>query len=358
MARVAVVGAGVMGCAAAWALTERGADVTVLEQFDLDHARGSSHGRSRIVRLAYPDPAWVRLAEEAMSGWRDLEAQSGQELLGLYGLVELASSPELTSASALDACGADYRLLDPREALARGVTLPPGWSALYQPEAGIVYADRARAAFLELARRRGAQVETGHRVDSLDDVAADVVVVTAGAWVTKLVPDVPVRVTRETIAYFRREGPPMPSVVELSEATRGHAMYALYDPLYGLKAGAHHTGPEPIPMRTGGLAVVRWRPSPPGSCGRCPSTRSRSRPTRASTRAPRTSPSCSSGAAGSSSARPARATASSSRPLSGVGSPRSPWSNLPQCRSTSASATSRANATFSSGRTARSSPRR
>lgn len=251
MARVAVVGAGVMGCAAAWALTERGADVTVLEQFDLDHARGSSHGRSRIVRLAYPDPAWVRLAEEAMSGWRDLEAQSGQELLGLYGLVELASSPELTSASALDACGADYRLLDPREALARGVTLPPGWSALYQPEAGIVYADRARAAFLELARRRGAQVETGRRVDSLDDVAADVVVVTAGAWVTKLVPDIPVRVTRETIAYFRREGPPMPSVVELSEATRGHAMYALYDPLYGLKAGAHHTGPEADPDEDG-----------------------------------------------------------------------------------------------------------
>ena len=251
VARVAVVGAGVMGCAAAWALTERGADVTVLEQFELDHARGSSHGRSRIVRLAYPDPAWVRLAGEAMAGWRDLEAESGQKLLALHGLVELAPSPELTSAAALDACGAEYRFLEPRETLARGVTPPPGWSALYQPEAGIVHADRARAAFLEAARRRGAEVETGRRVDSLDDVAADVVVVTAGAWVTKLVPDVPVRVTRETVAYFRREGPPVPSVVELSEATRGHAMYALYDPLHGLKAGAHHIGPEADPDEAG-----------------------------------------------------------------------------------------------------------
>ena len=59
MTHVAVVGAGVMGCAAAWALHEGGADVTVYEQFDLDNTRGSSHGRSRIFRLAYPDPAAV-----------------------------------------------------------------------------------------------------------------------------------------------------------------------------------------------------------------------------------------------------------------------------------------------------------
>src|SRR5881227_2557133 len=65
VSRVAVVGAGVMGCAAAWALTARGADVTVYEQYELDHDRGSSHGRSRIVRLSYPEAHWVRLAVEA-----------------------------------------------------------------------------------------------------------------------------------------------------------------------------------------------------------------------------------------------------------------------------------------------------
>lgn len=244
MTRVAVVGAGVMGCAAAWALTERGADVTLLEQFELDHDRGSSHGRSRIVRLAYPEAHWVRLAAEAMAGWRELEAQSGAELLGLYGLVELASSPELTSAESLDACGAFYRRLDAVEARELGVVLPVGWTALHQPEAGVVLADRARGAFLDVAVSRGARVATGRRVATVDEVDADVVVVTAGAWVTALVPDVPVRVTRETVAYFRREGPPSPSVVELDDATGGHAMYALHDPLYGLKAGAHRAGAE------------------------------------------------------------------------------------------------------------------
>jgi sarcosine oxidase len=240
-----------MGCAAAWALTEHGADVTVLEQFELEHTRGSSHGRTRIVRVAYPEPDWVRLAEEAMRGWRELETQSGEELLGLYGLVEVASSPELTSASALDACGLGYRLLDGDEARRLGVALPEGWAALHQPEAGVVRADLARRAFLDVAVSRGARVETGRRVVSPDAVDADVVVVTAGAWVTDFVPDLPVSVTRETIAYFHREGPPSPSVVERNEETRGHAMYALRDPVHGLKAGAHHAGTETDPNEDG-----------------------------------------------------------------------------------------------------------
>ena len=80
--KVAVVGAGVMGCATAWALRERGADVTVHEQFELDHDRGSSHGRTRIFRVAYPDPYWIRFAQEAYAGWQELDP----DLLGLYGL--------------------------------------------------------------------------------------------------------------------------------------------------------------------------------------------------------------------------------------------------------------------------------
>ena len=246
-----MIGAGVMGCAAAWALTERGADVTVLERFELEHTHGSSHGRTRIVRVAYPEPDWVRLAEEAMRGWRELEAQSGEKLLGLYGLVEIASSPELTSASALDACGLGYRSLDGDEARRLGVALPEGWTALHQPQAGVVRSDLARRALLDVAVSRGARVETGRRVESPDEVDADVVVVTAGPWVTDFAPDLPVSVTRETIAYFRRKGQPSASVVELNEETRGHAMYALHDPVHGLKAGAHHAGAETDPNEDG-----------------------------------------------------------------------------------------------------------
>jgi sarcosine oxidase len=222
----------------------------VLEQFDLDHTRGSSHGRSRIVRLAYPDAEWVRLCIEAMAGWRELEEQSGQALLGLYGLVEMTSSAEISSTAALEACGIEYRLLDAAAARELGAAVPDGWTALHQPDAGIVRADLARHAFLDVARSRGAKVETGVRVASVDDVDADAVVVTAGSWVRRLVPDLPVRVTRETLAYFRLDHP-QASIVELNEGTGGHAMYSLHDPVYGLKVGAHHAGPEVDPDSEG-----------------------------------------------------------------------------------------------------------
>ena len=235
--RAAVVGAGVMGCAAAWALRERGADVTVYEQFDLDSTRGSSHGRSRIFRVAYPDPYWIRFAQEAYAGWNDLDP----DVLGLYGLVELASDAVLTSARALDECGVPYRLLTEID----GVAIPRGWTALEVADAGVVYADRARRAFLE-----GIDVRTNERVDSTDDLDADVVVVTAGAWIGRLVPRLPLRVTRETVAYFRHDGPPRPSVVDIA-AGGGHDMYSLHDPVHGLKAGAHHAGAETDPDDAG-----------------------------------------------------------------------------------------------------------
>ncbi len=240
-----------MGCAAAWALSAHGAEVTVYEQFELDHDRGSSHGRTRIVRLSYPDAGWVRLALESMDAWRELEAEAEQELLGLYGIVELAPARELTSASGLDACGVEYAWLDANGARALGAVLPDGWIALLQPAAGIVHADLARHAFLDVARARGARVETGRRIESLDDVDADVVVVTTGSWICELVPDVPVTVTRETIAYFRREGAPAPAIVELDEITRGHGMYSLHDPVHGLKVAEHHGGPIADPNRDG-----------------------------------------------------------------------------------------------------------
>jgi sarcosine oxidase len=175
----------------------------------------------------------VQLAQEALAGWADL----GDDVLALHGLVELAPSPELTSADALERCGAAFSLGNPEPR----VRVPDGWAALWQPAAGVVHADRARRAFLE-----DVDVQLGERVASPDELDADVVVLTVGGWIRQLVPDVPVRVTRETIAYFRHDGPPLPSVVELN-VDRGHAMYALHDPVHGLKAGAHFHGHETDP---------------------------------------------------------------------------------------------------------------
>ena len=242
-----------MGCSAARALAMDGHDVVLYEQFAVGHDRGSSHGRSRIVRLAYPDEEWVRLAEESFRGWRELEDECGVRLLELHGLLELVADPAQSSHEALAAAGAEFELLTAAQAAGRWpVGVPAGWTVLHQPQAGIVRADLALRAFLDSARRHGARVAEGTRVDAVDDLDADVVVVTAGSWVTRFVPDLPVRTTRETVAYFRRDGAPVPAVVRLDPATRGHAMYSLRDPLHGLKAGAHHAGRVSDPDDGGG----------------------------------------------------------------------------------------------------------
>lgn len=253
MADVAVVGAGIMGSATAYALAREGHEVTVYEQFEVGHTRGSSHGRSRIVRLAYPDLEFVELAKESFAGWRELEQEAGVELLELNGLLELVGDLDQGSSAALDAAGAEYELVSAEDARRRWpVGVPDGWTALFQPEGGIVRADLAHRAFVDRAVAHGAELREHTRVDALDDVDARAVVVTAGPWVQRFFPDLPVHSTRETVAYFRREGAPLPSVVQLDPVTRGHALYSLHDSVHGLKAGAHHAGARIGPDDEGG----------------------------------------------------------------------------------------------------------
>ena len=240
MADVAVVGAGLNGLATAWALDRAGVDVVVYEQFELGHTRGSSHGRTRIFRLAYPEEKWVLFAQESLAGWRELERESGEELLVLNGLLELYREGVQSSQEALEACGATYDLLTRDETEERfGVVPDREAQVLFQPDAGVVHADRALSAFA-----RGLRIETGRRVESLDELAEPVVVVAAGPWARRLLEpagiELPVVETRETVAYFHLEGP-VPSVVA-EVVTRGHGFYSLFDPVYGLKVGSHMRG--------------------------------------------------------------------------------------------------------------------
>jgi sarcosine oxidase len=239
--KVAVIGAGVMGLATAWALGRRGVEAVVYEQFEVGNPRGSSHGRSRIFRLAYAEDDYVRMAQESLSLWRELEAESDETLLELYGLVEIVQRLEDSTAQTLERCGVAWEQLDSGEAERRyPIRVHEGSFAVLQPEAGIVRADKALEAF-----RRELDVRQNSRVHP-DELDADVVVVTAGSWVNELLEDrLPVKVTRETFCYFRPEdGKPIPSVVSFHPDRPGHDMYSLHDPVYGLKVGAHHAGTE------------------------------------------------------------------------------------------------------------------
>ncbi len=243
--QAAVIGAGVMGLATGRVLARRGHDVVVYEQFRVGHDRGSSHGRSRIFRLAYAEEEYVRLAQESLRLWRELEAETGETLLQLNGLVEVVKTLGESTAPTLEACGVAWERLEAEEAERLfPIKVPEGSFAVVQPEAGIVRADKALTA---LARDLDVREETRAHPDDLE---ADVVVVTAGSWVNELLVDaLPVKITRETLCYFRpeQEGGPIPSVVSFKPDRHTHDMYSLADPKHGLKVGAHHAGVEADP---------------------------------------------------------------------------------------------------------------
>ena len=262
---VVVVGAGVMGCATARALVRRGLRVTLVEQFHVGHNRGSSHGSSRIFRFSYPDARYVAMAMLSLPLWRELEREVDEPLMQTTG--GLDRGPELAdNVEALRSCGAPLELVDVAQARVRWpqLELPGEGVVLYQPDAGIALADRAVKAFARSFDAAGGVTREGVAAVSIEPSArgvhvdtsaggfdVDAVVVTAGAWVNELLEplglDLPVRPTRETVAYFEYDGPPFPTLVEWGEPP----VYALLAPGYGLKAGEHEAGPTTDPDAQG-----------------------------------------------------------------------------------------------------------
>src|SRR5688572_9107524 len=108
---VVVVGAGIMGSAAAQALARQGRQVVVLERFQVGHTHGSSHGRARVFRFSYDDQRYVRMAQESLPLWRELETETGEEILRTTGGLDVGKGLE-ERVSALEACGADFEILD------------------------------------------------------------------------------------------------------------------------------------------------------------------------------------------------------------------------------------------------------
>jgi sarcosine oxidase len=261
----AVVGAGVMGAATARALARTGKKTLLVEQFTVGHDRGSSHGRSRIFRLSYRDPMYVEMARKSLDLWRQLELEAREQLLLNTGGVDIGKGIN-ENASALDECGVAYELVDGQRAnqIYEALSLPHYDEVLIQRDAAIVMADKAVQSFVRVASAQGVDVQEGACVDAIDPgdahvtlragpavIQADAVVITAGPWARKLLApigiDLPVKPTRETVAYFRTMGPTPPAVVDWGDPT----IYALVSPGEGIKAGRHIAGPEADPDEPG-----------------------------------------------------------------------------------------------------------
>jgi sarcosine oxidase len=274
-AGVVVVGGGVTGAAALRSLARAGMDTVLLEQFELGHTRGSSHGTSRIFRLAYAEERWVRLAQTALRGWRELESEVGERLLLPTGSLDIGDTAS-ANARALAECDIGFELLDGAAVTRRwGLGLAAEERALYQQDGAVLRADLAHRALIASAQARGAEVIERTRVLAIGadgavsthagELRAQAVVVAAGPWAATLLEpldiDLPVTVTRETLAYFATEETRLPTMIDdvgaagvrLGGGRTARWFYSLVAPGVGLKAGLHQAGPESDPEQEGEL---------------------------------------------------------------------------------------------------------
>ena len=136
-----VVGVGGMGSAACYHLARRGLRTLGLERFDIPHSMGSSHGITRIIRLAYYEhPSYVPLLLRGFELWDELERESGRHLLEVTGTIDASGPEEMVFTGALASCkefGLAHEVLTSAELTARypGYALPPDHLALFQSAA-------------------------------------------------------------------------------------------------------------------------------------------------------------------------------------------------------------------------------
>jgi sarcosine oxidase len=225
---VIVVGVGAMGSAAAYHLARRGQRVLALERFGIPNTLGSSHGITRIIRLAYyEDPSYVALLRRAFVLWRELETTAGERLLVQTGSIDAAAEDNWVFAGSVRSCQEHdlaHEVLDAHALHRRfpGYRLPDDVLACYQPDGGFLLPERCVVAHVDAAMAHGAEVHGHERVlgwePDGDGVVvtsergryhADRLVVSAGAWIGELVGPLAGRAVpeRQVLGWFAPRRP-------------------------------------------------------------------------------------------------------------------------------------------------------
>jgi sarcosine oxidase len=260
-----------MGSAAAYHLAKRGLSVAAIEQYEPGHDRGSSHGLSRIIRLAYFEhPSYVPLLQRAFELWRELEEASGERLLHVTGGIDAGLPGSRVFEGSLESCrvhGLRHEVLGGGEVNRRfpGYRLPDEFQAVFQPDAGFLEPERCIRAHVRLAEERGARVLEGARVrtwqarDDLvsvqldgEEIHARQVVVCAGAWMPILVPSLAhlLRPERQVVGWFGINAPGDFALgrfpVFVMTTPDGHFYGFPQFGVSGFKIGKYHHRSEPI----------------------------------------------------------------------------------------------------------------
>ena len=260
-----VIGLGGMGSAALYHLARRGLRALGIERYDVPNDMGSSHGLSRMIRFSYHEhPSYVPLVRRAYELWQQLENSYGQRLLVTTGSIRAGSETSAMFQGSKLACDTHhlpYQILEGPEVNQRfpGYQLPEEILAIYQPDGGFLNSERCIIAHVTVALELGAQVHgreqvlaweptgEGVRVETdRDSYTARNLVVCAGAWAAKLVPEIARWAVpeRQVLAWFLPSRPelfrPEAFPVFGMEAEEGRYYgFPSYD-IPGFKVGRYH----------------------------------------------------------------------------------------------------------------------
>ena len=228
---VIVVGLGAIGSAAAyWASMRPGVRVLGLERFEFGHANGASADHSRIVRLSYHRPDYVRLAKRAFETWAAVEAEADERIVTVTGGLDLwPADPAIPMADYTESLAAEavpFEILDASEVMRRWPQwrLPDHVTALWQSRGGLADPNRGNAAHRRLATARGAVLRDHTPVTSIKGVAggyaieaggttheAGRVILATDAWTNDVLASLdrrlPLTVTKEQVTYFAARDP-------------------------------------------------------------------------------------------------------------------------------------------------------
>jgi len=290
---VIVIGAGAMGSAAAYHLTKAGAQVLLLEQFELDHRWGSSYGQSRIIRYSYDVADYIALAGPNYRLWEQLEADAGEQLLIRTGGVDFGHADDEglnNTHQSMQAMNIAHEVLSPEEANQRfpQFHFREDMKILYQADSGMLRASDAVKAHVRVAQRDGATFQSEEPVQTIEihddgvtvrtgkgSYSAGKLVVTVGGWAKRLLSqtglNLPLEVLRCQLNFFApHEQPDLHDVAQMPIFIY-HRHNSLHEAMYGIPSyqetgvkAAFHTGeakakPEEVDYEPDADTVERVR---------------------------------------------------------------------------------------------------
>jgi sarcosine oxidase / L-pipecolate oxidase len=220
---IIVIGGGIMGSSTAASTSETHSTI-LLEQFDFLHRLGSSHGNSRIVRIAYEQDEYTEMAKHAWKLWKEAELKSNEKVISQTGLMDIGEKDNCQIKSIeknLEKHGIPFKVYEGKEINEKAPYINPKsstYKGIYTDEGGIVDATKAVAMFQKIAKNNGAILRSNVKVvdiiehedeDNIEVVTSDgekiigkKCIVTAGAWVKNLLENSTLNQKKVTINTF------------------------------------------------------------------------------------------------------------------------------------------------------------